>query len=63
MYKKNYWGALKNWKDLYDSHLELEIIELQLKLFNLELKDNDPMDLAYEIKSIMHDIDVASVEI
>jgi hypothetical protein len=34
-----------------------------LKLFNLELKDNDPMALASEIKAIMHDIDVVGVEI
>jgi hypothetical protein len=36
---------------------------LQFKLFNLDLKDNDPMDLPYEIKSIMHDIDVVGVKI
>jgi hypothetical protein len=36
---------------------------LKLNLFNLELKDNDPIDLSSKIKSIMHDIDVASVKI
>jgi hypothetical protein len=34
-----------------------------VKLFNLEMKDNDPMDLAFEIKAIMHDVDVTSVKI
>ena len=27
-----------------------------MKLFNLELKYNDPMKLAYEIRAIFHDI-------
>jgi hypothetical protein len=60
---KNSWGALKKLKDLYDSHSKLELIQLQLKLFNLESKDNDPMALAFQIKAIMHDIDVVGVEI
>jgi hypothetical protein len=34
-----------------------------VKLFNLELKDDDPMTLDYEIKSIMHDIDSIGVKI
>jgi hypothetical protein len=34
-----------------------------VKLFNLELKNDDPMDLASEIKSIMHDIDATRVKI
>ena len=50
-------SALKKLKSLYDSHSELEIIQLLVKLFNLELKDNDPMKLASEIKSIFHDIE------
>ena len=49
--------ALKKLKVLYDSHFELEIIQLLMKLFNFELKDNDPMKLAYEIRAIFHDID------
>jgi hypothetical protein len=57
------WGALKKLKYLYDSHSKLELIQLLLKLFNLELKDNDPMALASKIKSIMHDIDVTGVKI
>lgn len=42
----NAWGALKKLKDLYESHSELEFIQLQLKVLNLELKENDPMALA-----------------
>lgn len=38
----------------------MEFIQLQSNLFNLELKDNDPMALASKIKAFMHDIDVAS---
>jgi len=34
-----------------------------VKIFNIELKDGDPMDLSYEIKSIMHEIDSAGVDI
>ena len=34
-----------------------------MKLFNLELKDNDPMKLAYEIRSIFHDIDATGVKV
>lgn len=30
------YGALKKLKDLYDSHSESELIQLLLKLFNLE---------------------------
>jgi hypothetical protein len=40
------YGALKRLNDLYDTHSELELIQLMLKLFNLELKNDDPMDLA-----------------
>ena len=43
---KSDWVELKKLKYLYDSHSELEIIQLLMKLFNLELKDNDPMKLA-----------------
>ena len=44
--------ALKKLKVLYDLHSELEIIQLLLKLFNLEMKDNDHLKSASEIKSI-----------
>jgi hypothetical protein len=53
---KDSWSALKKLKDPYDSHSKLELIQLLMKLFNLEMKDNDPMALAYEIKAIMHDV-------
>ena len=43
------------------THSELELNYL-LKLFNLELKDNDPMTIAIEIKAIMHDINATSVK-
>ena len=55
--------ALRKLKDFSDSHSHLEIIQLLMKLFNLELKDNDPMKLAYEIRDIFHDIDVTGVNI
>jgi hypothetical protein len=60
---KDSYGALKKLKDLYDSHSELELIQLLVKLFNLELKNDDPMDLASEIKAILHDIDATGVKI
>ena len=36
---KTYHDALNKMKDLYDPHLKLEVIQLLLKLFNLELKE------------------------
>ena len=48
---------------MYDSHSELEIIQLLMKLFNLELKDNDPMKLASKIRAIFHDIDATGVKV
>ena len=58
--KKSY-DALKKLRDLYDSHSELELIQLLLKLFNLELKDNDPMAMASKINYIFHDIDAVRI--
>jgi hypothetical protein len=55
--------ALYKLKDLYDSHSELEIIQSLVNIFNLELKNDDPMALASEIKSIMHDIYATRVKI
>jgi hypothetical protein len=55
--------ALEKLKDLYDSHSELEIIQLLMKLFNLELKDNNPMKLASKIKAFFHDIDSTGVKV
>jgi hypothetical protein len=57
------YGALKRLNDLYDTHSELELIQLMLKLFNLELKNDDPMALVLEIKAIMHDIEATGVKI
>jgi hypothetical protein len=57
------YGTLKKLKDFYDSHLELELIQLLVKLFNLELKKDESMTLDYEIKATMHDIDVTGVKI
>jgi len=44
------WNALKKLKDFFDSHSKLELIQLQLKLFNLELKNDDPMALISELE-------------
>jgi len=33
-----------------------------IKLFILELKDDDPISLAYEIRAIMHDIESTGVK-
>lgn len=48
--------ALQKLKELYDSHSALEVVQLMIKLFTLELQNNDPLALASEVKSIMHDI-------
>ena len=45
-------AALQKLKELYDSHFALEVVQLMIKLFTLELKNNDPLALASEIKSI-----------
>jgi hypothetical protein len=60
---KGSWSALKKLKYLYDSQQELELIQLLIKLFNLEIEDVVPMPLAFEIKAITHDIDATSVKI
>jgi hypothetical protein len=57
------YSALNKLKDLYDSHLDLELIQLMVNLFNLELKNDDSITLDFEIKAIMHDIDVTGVNI
>jgi len=57
------WNALKELKDLSESHFELELIQLQLKIFNLELKNDDTMALISKIKPIMHDIESIEVNI
>ena len=60
---KSAWEALKKLKDLYGSHSELEITQLIIMLFNLELKYNDPMTLAYEIRDIFQDINATGVKV
>ena len=34
-----------------------------MKLFNLELKDNNPMKLAFEIRALFHDINSTGVKV
>jgi hypothetical protein len=63
VYNNESYGALKKLNDLYDFHSELELIKFLVKLFNIELKNDDPMTLASEIKAIMHDIDFIGVNI
>eukprot|EP00253_Pinus_taeda_P035447 PITA_35447 len=55
--------ALQKLKELYDSHSALEVVQLMIKLFTLELQNNYPLALAFEIKSIMHDIKSTKVEL
>ena len=55
--------ALQMLKELYDSHSALEVVQLMIKLFTLELQNNDPLALTYELKSIMHDIKSTKVEL
>jgi len=55
--------SIKKLKDLYDSHSHLQVVQLMIKLFNLELKDDDPLALDSEIRAIMHDIEAIGVKI
>eukprot|EP00253_Pinus_taeda_P013777 PITA_13777 len=55
--------ALQKMKELYDSHSALEVVQLMIKLFTLELQNNDPLSLASEVKSIMHAIKSTKVEL
>eukprot|EP00253_Pinus_taeda_P028394 PITA_28394 len=55
--------ALQKLKELYDSHSALEVVQLMIKIFTLELQNNDPLALASKIKSIMHDIKSTKVEL
>eukprot|EP00253_Pinus_taeda_P036637 PITA_36637 len=59
----NAFEALQKLKELYDSHYALEVVQLMIKLFNLELKNYDHLALALEVKSIMHGIKVTNVEL
>jgi hypothetical protein len=56
-------SALNKLKYLYDSHKKLELIQLLINLFNLEMKDNNPMALASKIKVIIHKVDAIGVNI
>ena len=55
--------ALQKMKELYASHSALEVVQPMIKLFTLELQNNDPLALASEVKSIMHDIKATKVEL
>ena len=59
----NAFEALQKLKELYDSHSELEVVQLLIKLFSLELKNDDPLALASEVRLIMHDIKTTGVQI
>jgi len=59
----NAFEALQKLKTLYDSHFALEVVQLMIKLFNLELQNDDPLALASEVKSFMRDIKVINVEL
>lgn len=43
--------------------VQLEVVQLMIKLFSLELKNDDPLALASKVRYIMHDIKTTSVEI
>ena len=45
---------------MYDSHSELEVFQLMINLFSLELKNDDPLALTSEVRSIMHDINLTT---
>jgi len=55
--------ALQKLKELYDSHSALELVQLMIKLFTLEVQNNDPLALSSEVKCIMHDIKSTKVEL
>jgi hypothetical protein len=46
VYVSDSYGALKRLNELYDTHSDLELIQLILKLFNLKLKNDDHMYLS-----------------
>ena len=59
----NSFAALNKLKELYESHSELEVVQLVIKLFSVELKNDDPLALASEVRSIMHEIKSIGIEI
>ena len=58
----NAFEALQKLKELYDSHSELEVVQLMIKLFSYELKNHDPLALVSELRSIMNDIKTIGVQ-
>lgn len=59
----NSFEALQKLKEIYDLHSELEVVQLMIKLFSLELKNDDPLPLASKVRSIIHDIKTIGVQI
>jgi hypothetical protein len=57
------YSASKILNEFYDTYSELELIQLMVKLFKIELKNDDPMALDLEKKTIMHDIEAIEVKI
>ena len=46
------------------THIQnLKLFQLMIKLFNLELKNDDPLALASKVRSIMHEIKNSGVEV
>lgn len=41
----------------------MDLVQLMVKLFNLDFKDDDPIGLDSKIKFIMHDVDASRVNI
>lgn len=41
----NAFEALQKLKELYESHFALEVVQLMIKLFTLELQNGDPLAL------------------
>jgi len=59
----NAFETLQKLKELYESHFELEVVQLMIKLFSIELKNDDPLALASKVISIMHDIKATDVQL
>eukprot|EP00253_Pinus_taeda_P016850 PITA_16850 len=55
--------ALQKLKELYDLHSALEAVQLMIKLFTLELQNNDPLALVSKVKSIMHDLQATKIDL
>ena len=59
----NAFEALQKLKELCDSHFELEVVQLMIKSFSIELKNGDPLALASKVRYIMHDIKATDVQL